>query len=324
MILVTGASGFIGSHVTEELLRRGENVRAFVHYNSRDVLGNLAYIDKGLRERVEILTGDLLYLDEVIKAMNDIEKVIHLAARISVNYSYMAAKETIESNIKMFLNVLEAAKLNKVNNIVYVSSSEVYGTPKTIPITLETPKNAQSPYAASKVATDEIARSFALAYNMNIKIARPFNTFGERQSVRAVIPWIVYQLLSPEREFVEIGNVHTTRDFVYVKDTAKFLIRMLDEKQGFMEVNFPTGKPYSIEEVINTAMEVVGTEKEVKIRSERKRPLLSEVQVLSGDVKETYRKIGLRPEVSLKEGIKHLADWMKENMDKIQRELSLL
>ncbi len=324
MILVTGASGFIGSHLVEELVKKGENVRAFVHYNSRNVLGNLEYIDKNLRDKIDIFAGDLQYLDEVLDAVKGVDKVIHLAARISVNYSYRAARETIESNIKMLLNVLEASRRHNVKNIVYVSSSEVYGTPERIPITLKTPKNAQSPYAASKVATDEIARSFALSYRMNIKIARPFNTFGERQSIRAVIPWIVYQLLSKDHKYIEIGNTHTKRDFVYVKDTAAFLIKMLEHEQGFMEVNFPSGAPYSIDEIIKIAREELGIEKEVKKRKERMRPTGSEVQILTGDVNETYKLIGVRPKVSLREGIKKLAIWMENNMGKIQKELSLL
>ncbi len=324
MILVTGASGFIGSHLVEELVKRGEDVRAFVHYNSRDILGNLKFIPSSLREKIEIFAGDLTFLDEAMDAVNGVESVVHLAARISVNYSYKAAIETIESNMKMLANVLEACKRLNVNNVVYVSSSEVYGTPQEVPITLNTPKHAQSPYAASKIATDEIARSFALSFNLSVKIARPFNTFGERQSVRAVIPWIVYQLLSKDRDVVKIGNIHTRRDFVYVKDTVRFLIRMLEDKRDFLEVNFPTGVPYSIEEVVNVAKKVLGIEKKVQIDKKRIRPEKSEVKLLTGDVNETYRLIGIKPEVSLEEGIKNLANWMRENLDNIQKELSLL
>ncbi len=323
MILITGAGGFIGSHVTEELLKKGEKVRAFVHYSSRDITGNLKFIDAQLRKNLEIFPGDLLYLDEVIRAMEDVRAVIHLAARISVNYSYRAAHETVLNNVKMTANILEACRILGINNVVYVSSSEVYGTPKKIPIKLSTPKKAQSPYAASKVATDELARSYALSFGMNIKIARPFNTFGERQSIRAVIPWILYQLLSEDRKVVEIGNTHTRRDFVYVKDTAKFLIKML-ELESFKEVNFPTGRPYSIKEVIELAKKTTGIDKEVVVKEERIRPKDSEVEILTGDVEETYSIISLRPKTHFEEGLRNVALWIKNNMHSIKKEHDLL
>ncbi len=323
MILVTGAGGFIGSHVTEELLKKGEKVRAFVHYSSRDIQGNLKFINRNLWKNLEIRAGDLLYLDEVIKAMEGVNAVIHLAARISVNYSYKAAPETVITNVKMTANVLEAAKITGVNNIVYVSSSEVYGTPKKVPIRLSTPRKAQSPYAASKVATDELARSYALSFGMNIKIARPFNTFGERQSTRAVIPWILYQLLSDDIKAIEIGNLHTKRDFIYVKDTAKFLIRMLDF-ESFREVNFPSGRPYSIKEVIELAKKITGIDKEVVVKEERKRPKNSEVEVLTGDVEETFNLISLRPGVQFEEGLKNVVNWIKNNINYVKKEHDLL
>lgn len=323
MILVTGAGGFIGSHVVEELLKRGKRVRAFVHYSSKDIIGNLRFIDKKLFSNLDIFAGDLLYLDEVIRAMENTDAVIHLAARISVKYSYSAPSETMLSNIKMAENVFEAARITGVNNIVYVSSSEVYGTPKEIPITLKTCKNAQSPYAASKVAIDELAKSYALSYDMNIKIARPFNTFGERQSLRAVIPWILYQLLSEDVKEIEIGNLHTQRDFIYVKDTANFIIKML-EFSHFIEVNFPSGRPYSIKELIDLAKKVTGMSKKVTIKKERKRPQKSEVKVLTGDVEETYKLIGIRPMVKMEEGLSKVGNWIKDNIDSLKKEHSLL
>lgn len=323
MILVTGAGGFIGSHVTEELLKKGHKVRAFVHYSSRDVLGNLRFLDRKLRKNMEIFVGDLLFLDETIKAMKGVDAVIHLAARISVYYSYRSAPETVLTNIKITSNVLEASRIANVNNVVYVSSSEVYGTPQRIPIRLSTPRKAQSPYAASKIATDELARSYALSFGMNIKIARPFNTFGERQSIRAVIPWILYQLLSKDTNTIEIGNIHTKRDFIYVKDTVNFLIKMI-EFESFKEVNFPSGKPYSIKEVIELAKKITGIDKEVVVKKERKRPQQSEVTILTGDPEETYKIISLKPTFHVEEGLKNLRDWIKDNIEDIKREHNLL
>ena len=323
MILVTGAGGFIGSHVVEELLKRGKKVRAFVHYSSRDIMGNLRFIDKHLLGNLEVFAGDLLYLDEVIKAMEHVDAVVHLAARISVKYSYQSAAETMLSNVKMAANVFEAAKIMGIENVVYVSSSEVYGTPKEIPITTHTPKNAQSPYAASKVAIDELAKSYALSFNMNIKIARPFNTFGERQSLRAVIPWILYQLLTDEKDTIEIGNMHTKRDFIYVKDTSNFIIKML-ELEEFTEVNFPRGRPYSIKEIIEIAKKITGIDKKVVIKKERIRPKGSEVEVLTGDIEESFKLIGLKPKVSIEEGLHKVAEWIKNNKKNLKMEHSLL
>jgi NAD dependent epimerase/dehydratase len=309
-VLVTGAGGFIGSHLTEKLTSLGYRVKAFVHYNSRNSWG---WLDSSVcKERIEVISGDIRDADIVRRAVHDVEVVFHLAALIGIPYSYNAPDSYIDTNIKGTLNILQAAKELEVKKIVHTSTSETYGTAQFVPISEKHPINPQSPYAASKAGADYLALSFHKSFGLPVAIARPFNTFGPRQSARAVIPTIITQLLKGSA--VKLGAVNTTRDLTFVKDTVAGLIRIAEAPEAVGEViNIGSGFEISIAELVAMIAGIIGKKARIRTTKERKRPPNSEVKRLWADTARAKELLGWTPRFSLEEGIVQTINWFKEN-----------
>jgi NAD dependent epimerase/dehydratase len=309
--LVTGAGGFIASHLVERLLEQSVSVRALCRYTSRREIGNLADLPDGMRDEVEIVFGDLLDRDFVAKAVAECDTVYHLAASISVPYSFVSPREVVRTNVEGTLNVLTAALDERTPRVLHMSSSEVYGTAQYTPIDEAHPLHVQSPYAASKVGADKLAESFFLAFDLPVRIARPFNTFGPRQSLRAVIPTIVAQAL--DGHVVRLGAVSPTRDFVYVADTADALVRLVAEPAASgQSFNVATGVDVSVEDLVGIVGELLGRELVIEVRPERLRPGESEVFKLCGDASRLRQLVGWEPATSLRDGIAAVIDWMSK------------
>lgn len=313
-VLVTGAGGFIGSHLVEALARAGSKVRAFVRYNSRNDSGWLEAIDPAVGSEVEIFRGDLVNPEAVASAVGGCDVVFHLGALIPIPYSYRHPREYVEANVVATLNVLEACRRADVERLVHVSSSEVYGTPQTVPIAETHPLHAQSPYAATKIAADQLALSYKLSFGTPVVIIRPFNTFGPRQSARAVIPTIIVQALADGR--VSLGATHTTRDFLYVEDTVAGLIAGGGAAgvEG-MVINLGTGVETPIREVAARIFRLLGRDLPIELEQERLRPPESEVERLVADWQRAREILAWCPRVDLDEGLRRTIDWTKEWLD---------
>jgi NAD dependent epimerase/dehydratase len=278
--LITGADGFIGSHLTEALVRQGYDVRAFVLYNSFNSWGWLDRCAEDVRGKFEIFLGDIRDPNGVRTAMKGCDTVLHLAALIAIPYSYHSPDTYVETNIKGTLNIVQAARDLGVSKVVHTSTSEVYGTAQFVPITEDHPLQGQSPYSASKIGADQIAMSFYTSFDTPVTILRPFNTYGPRQSARAVIPTIIAQIANGKRK-VELGAVHPTRDFSYVADTVAGFIAALNSGRSVGEViNIGSNFEISIEDTAHTIAEVMGVEIEVLTDVQRLRPRKSEVERL--------------------------------------------
>lgn len=312
--LVTGAGGFIGSTLVEHLLEQGASVRAFVRYNSRNDFGRLEQLGAEKLEQVDVFIGDLANPEAVARAVQGCDAVLHLGALIPIPYSYVHPREYVTANVEATLNVLEAVRRFEVSRLVQVSSSEVYGTAQTVPISEAHPLNPQSPYAATKVAADQLALSYWRAFGTPVVIARPFNTFGPRQSARAVIPSIISQALT--RDVVEVGSTTPTRDFLYVEDTAAGLARcgQVDGVEG-ETLNLATGGEISVAELIKAIFSVLGRNPSVVERDERRRPPASEVERLVGDASRARDVLGWEPKVALDEGLRRTVDWLQDSVD---------
>jgi len=308
--LVTGAAGFIGSHLAERLARNGAQVRAFVRYNSRNDYGWLETLDPDLLDLVEIFRGDLANPEAVVRAMHGCEVVFHLGALIPIPYSYVHPREFLEANIVGTMNVLEAARRLELRRLVHTSTSEVYGTARQVPISEQHPLNPQSPYAATKSAADQLALSYWRSFSIPVAVARPFNTFGPRQSARAVIPTIISQALT--RDVIELGSTHTTRDFLFVGDTAAGLEACGRAEGAVGEVtNLGTGSEISIGEVVERVLTIVGRDLPVKSASERMRPDKSEVERLIADWSKARDLLGWEPRVDFDEGLRRTIEWIQ-------------
>jgi NAD dependent epimerase/dehydratase len=309
--LVTGAGGFIASHLVERLVREGLTVRALCRYTSRQDIGNLADIPDETRAELDIVFGDLLDRDFVAKAVAGCDTVFHLAASISVPYSFVAPRQVVLTNVEGTLNVLTATLEAETSRVVHLSSSEVYGTAQYTPIDEAHPLHVQSPYAASKVGADKLAESFFLALALPVVIARPFNTFGPRQSLRAVIPTIIAQALSGDE--VLLGATSPTRDFVYVGDTVDALLRLASEPKALGETyNIASGTDVSVEEVVTIVGQLLGRELRIVTEPERLRPNESEVLQLCGDASKLRQAVSWEPATSLRDGLEAVIDWMTE------------
>jgi NAD dependent epimerase/dehydratase len=313
-VLVTGAGGFIGSHVVERLAREGASVRAFVRYNSRNDYGWLDAIDPDVSQHVEIFRGDLANPEAVSGSVQNRERIVHLGALIPIPYSYRHPREFVSTNVVGTLNVLEAARREGVGRLVHVSSSEVYGTPHALPIAETAPMNAQSPYAASKVGSDQLAMSYRVSFDVPVVIARPFNTFGPRQSARAVIPTIITAALREDQ--VVLGSMTPTRDFLYVEDTVDGLLRCA-AAQGVegQVINLGTGSEISVQELAKLILKELGVEKPITRAEERVRPERSEVQRLRADVAKARSLLNWAPGVPLAEGLRRTIEWFAESVD---------
>jgi UDP-glucose 4-epimerase len=315
-VLVTGADGFIGSHLTEELLGAGADVRAFCYYNSNGSRGWLDQLAPGVARMPEIHFGDVRDARGVEAACEGIEVVFHLAALVSIPYSYLAPESFVETNIRGTLNVLEAVRRQKCARLVHTSTSEVYGTPDTLPITEQHPLKGQSPYSASKIAADKLCEAFASSFEVPVVVLRPFNTYGPRQSARAVIPTILSQLLSG-RTAVRLGSLAPRRDLTYMCDTiAGFLAAGLSPGVEGETIHLGTGRSESIEDVFRAACAVCGVEATVEEDPARVRPPQSEVMVLQSDPARARQRVGWQATVSLHQGLAETARWIGANLDR--------
>lgn len=313
-VLVTGAGGFIGSHLTEHLAGLGADVRAFVRYNSRNDPGLLRLLPGERREKVQIVMGDLKDADAVRSAVRDVDVVFHLGSLIAIPYSYIHPRETVETNILGALNIFEAARSAGVEKIVHTSTSEVYGTARYVPIDENHPLQGQSPYSASKIGADKVAESFYRSFDLPIATIRPFNTYGPRQSARAVIPTIIAQALAHEK--IALGATHTTRDYTFVDDLVRAFILIAESPRTVGEtVNVGSNYEISIGAVAETVASLIGREIEVVTDSNRLRPEKSEVERLWCDNTRARHLLGWSPDVPLKEGLSRTIAWFREHLD---------
>lgn len=308
-VLVTGADGFIGSHLTERLVDKGAEVRALVLYNSFDSCGWLDHISPELLKRIDVFVGDVRDPYRNRAMMRDVEVVFHLASLIAVPYSYHAPESYIATNVSGTLHVLQAALTEGVKRVVHTSTSEVYGSAQYTPIDEKHPLVAQSPYAASKIAADQLALSFQRTYGLPVVIARPFNTFGPRQSARAIIPTIVTQLLAGASS-IELGSLSPTRDFAYVSDTADGLIAVAESDACTGEtVNIGTGRAISVGDLAHLIAHLAGKPITLTCDTRRVRPADSEVDRLLCDNRKAAALLNWHPQVSLEDGLRRTIDW---------------
>lgn len=311
-ILVTGADGFIGSHLVDLLVDRGFQVRAFVFYNSFNSWGWLDTLPKKKRDSIEIFAGDIRDPNGVRKAMEGVHTVYHLAALIAIPFSYHSPDSYIDTNVKGTLNILQAARDSKIKRILITSTSEVYGTAQFVPITELHPKQAQSPYSASKIGADAISDSFFRSFNLPVTIVRPFNTYGPRQSARAVIPTIIAQLLKGQ-SIIKLGDTRPTRDFLFVKDTVDaFLEIARSEELIGHEVNIATESEVSIGQLAKVIIDQINPEAKIETEEQRMRPDKSEVFRLYGSGQKLNEFTGWNPKYSLDQGLSETIEWFKE------------
>ena len=302
-ILVTGADGFIGSHLVEELVDRGHDVRAFVLYNSFNSWGWLDESSPRIKQALDVFSGDIRDPNGVRQAMRGCDVVLHLAALIAIPYSYHSPDTYVDTNVKGTLNVVQAARELGVERVVHTSTSEVYGTARFVPITEDHPLQAQSPYSASKIGADQIAQSFWRSFGTPISIIRPFNTYGPRQSARAVIPTIITQLAARQR-VIRLGAQHPTRDFNYVADTVRGFIAVAESDSAVGEViNIGSGFEISIGDIARCIAEIMGVDASVVSDAQRMRPELSEVDRLLASNEKALRLTGWHPENTGREGL---------------------
>ena len=303
-ILVTGADGFIGSHLTEELIRRGFNVRAFVLYNSFNSWGWLDYAEPEIKRSLDIFSGDVRDPHGVKQAMKGCDVVFHLAALIGIPYSYHSPDTYIDTNVKGTLNIVQAARELGVAKVLHTSTSEVYGTARFVPITEEHPLQGQSPYSASKIGADQIAMSFYLSFGTPVSIVRPFNTYGPRQSARAVIPTVITQIASGSRK-IKLGAMHPTRDFNYVKDTVNGFIAIAESDKTVGEViNIGSNYEVSIGDTVKLIAELMNEEIDIDTDTQRIRPENSEVERLWAENAKAKKLTGWEPAYGQREGFK--------------------
>lgn len=315
-ILVTGADGFIGSHLVEELVRIGHPVRAFVFYNSFNSWGWLDHTSKAVRDEMEVFSGDIRDPFGVKKAMEGCNIVLHLAALIAIPYSYHSPATYVSTNIQGTLNVVQAARDLGVSKVVHTSTSEVYGTARFVPIHEEHPLQGQSPYSASKIGADQIALSYYRSFNVPVAVIRPFNTYGPRQSARAIIPTVITQILSG-RSSLRLGALHPTRDFNYVRDTVRGFIHVMDAEAAVGEViNIGSNFEVCIGDLVGIIAEVMNVSVEITTEEERLRPAKSEVDRLWADNSKAKRLTGWEPvyggRQGLALGLRETVDWFAD------------
>lgn len=313
-VLVTGAGGFIGSHLVEALLAQGASIRAFIRYTSRRDPGLLRMLSSADFARLEIVTGDLRDEHAVRAAVQGCAVVFHLGALISIPYSYVHPVEVASTNIIGTLNILTACREHQVEKLVHTSSSEVYGTARQVPINESHPLQAQSPYSASKIGADKLAESFFHAYNLPVVTIRPFNTFGPRQSARAVIPTIITQALAAET--IKLGSLTTTRDFTYVADTVRGFLHAAETNSVDGQVyNLGTGTEISIGDLAQKICQMLDRPVRIDLASERLRPETSEVLRLLSDNSLALQKLGWQPEFTLDQGLEQTIAWIRAHLD---------
>jgi NAD dependent epimerase/dehydratase len=312
-VLVTGAGGFIGSHLTERLVELGSQTRAFVHYNS---LGTWGWLDESpLRNEVEVTAGDICDRDSIGQAMQGIDVVFHLAALIGIPYSYKAPASYVRTNVEGTLNVLQAAREVRVERVVHTSTSEVYGTACYVPIDEAHPLQGQSPYSASKIGADKLAEAFHVSFELPVVTIRPFNTFGPRQSARAIIPTIITQCLAAET--IRLGNLHPTRDLNFVANTVDgFLLGGCVPSAVGRTINIGSGKEISMGDLAKLIARLMDRPIAIESDTERIRPKKSEVERLLADNTVASKLLGWKPRVSLEEGLTRTIEWIRQNRER--------
>jgi len=319
-VLVTGAGGFIGSHLTEKLVSLGAKVKAFVRYNSRGDQGLIEFLPSHVKEKIEVIMGDLRDSETVKSAMKDVDAVFHLGALIAIPYSYIHPREVVETNIMGTLNVLNAAKEYGLNRIIHTSTSEVYGTAQYVPIDEKHPLQGQSPYSASKIGADKLAESFHRSYDLPITTLRPFNTYGPRQSARAVIPTIITQALAQDE--VLLGSLWPTRDLSYVDDVVDGFIKASESENAIGEViNIGSGFEISIKDLADRIISLMGKKAKIVSDPKRIRPPKSEVERLIADNSKAKELLDWEPGVSLDEGLRRTIDWFSKFQNKYRPDI---
>ena len=310
-VLVTGAAGFLGSHLTEKLIETGYNVRALMHYDSNNNWGWLE--NSKYKKEIEFVVGDIRDFDSVYSAMKDVDEVFHLAALIGIPYSYLSPLAYIKTNIEGTYNVMQSAKLLKTKNIILTSTSETYGSAQYIPIDEKHPKVGQSPYSATKIGADSLAESFYRSFGLPIKIVRPFNIYGPRQSARAIIPSICIQILNDVNE-IKLGNINTTRDLTFVKDTVDgFIAISREEKLNGESTNIGMNYEISIKHLIKKISEIMNKKVQIVTDETRLRPEKSEVNRLICDNSKIKKFTNWKPKYNLENGLNETIDWLDKN-----------
>ncbi|MGB0383234.1 MAG: SDR family NAD(P)-dependent oxidoreductase [Ardenticatenaceae bacterium] len=320
-VLVTGAGGFIGSHLTERLVELGANVRGLVHYNA---LGTWGWLDQSpLREKIEVIAGDITDRDSVRQAMRDVEIVFHLAALIAIPYSYHAPASYVRTNVNGTLNVLQVARELGVGRVIHTSTSEVYGTARYVPIDESHPLQGQSPYSASKIGADKLVEAFHLSFGLPVVTVRPFNTFGPRQSARAVIPAIITQCLAGQT--IQLGNLIPTRDMNYVANTVEgFLLAASTPAAIGQTINLGSGREISIGDLAQLIARLVGHSIAIESDKQRIRPEKSEVDRLLADNTLAGNLLGWEASVSLEEGLTRTIEWMQEHKTRYRTDVYVI
>ena len=312
-VLVTGAGGFIGSHLVEKLVALGANVSCFIRYNSMNRWGWIDSFPEEIKNKLTIITGDLRDSYCVKNAAAGKDIVFHLGALIPIPYSYLNPRDVVDTNVIGTLNVLQACKEHKVGKLIHTSTSETYGTARKIPISEEHPVQGQSPYAASKIAADKIAESFYLSYGLPVVTIRPFNTYGPRQSARAIIPTIITQALTGKD--IKLGSLAPKRDFTFVADIVDGFIRGAETPEAVGQaINLGSNMEVSIGELAKEISAIVGKKANIIEDKQRVRPEKSEVERLRADAHKAEQSLGWKPKVSLHEGLKTTVEWMKKNI----------
>lgn len=320
-VLVTGADGFIGSHLTEELVKQGYQVKAFVYYNSFGKWGWLESLSQEIRKDIEVFSGDVRDPNGVRTAVKGVDAVFHLAALIAIPYSYYSPDSYVDTNIRGTLNVLQATRELETNRVLVTSTSEVYGTATYVPMDEKHPYQGQSPYSATKIGADRLAESFYRSFNLPVTIVRPFNTYGPRQSARAVIPTIISQLMDGAQE-IKLGSLSPTRDFNYVKDTVEGFIKIFESSETVgEEINIASMQEISIGELANKIISQINPNAKIICDEKRLRPGKSEVNRLFGDNTKIKKLTNWKSQYSLDEGLQETIAWMKEHRDSYKSDI---
>lgn len=319
-VLVTGAAGFIGSHLVERLVREGHRVRAYVHYNSRNDWGNLELVDPAVKREIEVVTGDIADPFSVRHATRGVQVVYHLSSLIAIPYSYVAPQSYVQTNVQGAINVLQAARDEGVERVVHTSTSECYGTAQYVPIDEKHPLQGQSPYSASKIGADMLAESYWRSFELPVAIIRPFNTFGPRQSARAVIPTIISQALKGGT--IKLGSLTPTRDMNYVDNTVDGFLAVAQHPAAVGQViNVGSGREISIGDLARLIVQLVGSSSEVVEDSQRIRPAASEVERLLCGHAKARELLGWTPRVDLEEGLQRSIDWFRGHLDRYKTDI---
>ncbi|MDR3601830.1 MAG: SDR family NAD(P)-dependent oxidoreductase [Desulfosporosinus sp.] len=316
-VLVTGAGGFIGSHLTEALVKAGAKVRVFIRYNSRDGRGNLEDLEPSILEQIEIIAGDLRDADAIEGSVKGCDSIFHLGALVGIPYSYKNPREVIETNIMGTFNILAAAREQGVNRIVHTSTSEVYGSARYVPIDEVHPLQGQSPYSASKIGADMLAESFYASFELPVVTIRPFNCYGPRQSARAIIPTLITQALACKE--IHLGNTDARRDFTFVTDTVEGFMKaaQLPEAVGKV-INIGSGQEISIGQLAQLIIDSLQSTAKIVVDGARIRPIRSEVNRLLADNRLAKETLGWEPRISLEEGVKRTTAWIAAHMNRFQ------